>query len=179
MTIDKPFNQFSKQEYLECIPNHQLYTEFNTLGLYRSLLENGNLSKDDKLEIRELSHYYFKKTFDFLQLKDPQTFFEVSTIGVELTKGDELNWWRIIRENQEKIIKEKKLNHRNFGSYAKHDCGIDYCPYNGLMIRQGSPLAETSMHFKKDRNKDVKMQKALRIKKESRDWKRRRYEEED
>lgn len=84
-----------------------------------------------------------------------------------------------IREKSGKIIKEKKLNHRNFGSYAKHDCGIDYCPYNGLMIRQGSPLAETSMHFKKDRNKDVKMQKALRIKKESRDWKRRRNEEED
>lgn len=69
MTIDKPFNQFSKQEYLECIPNHQLYTEFNTLGLYRSLLENGNLSKDDKLEIRELPITILKRPSIFFNLK--------------------------------------------------------------------------------------------------------------
>lgn len=171
MKLEKPFNQFTKQEYLNAIPNHKQYSDFNTLGLYRSLLENENISLDGKLEVRELAHQYFQKTFDFLQLKDPQTYFEVATLGEELTKGDELNWWRIIRENQEKIIKDKKFNHRNFGAFSKHDCGIDYCPYNGLMIKQGSALAEMSMHFKKDKNTDTKKEKAKRLKKEQRNWK--------
>ncbi len=171
MQLEKPFSQFTKQEYVNTIPNHKQYSNFNTLGLYRSLLENEQLSIEDKLEVRDLSHTHFQKTFNFLQLKDPQTYFAVSTLGEELTKGDELNWWRIIRENQEKIIKDKKLNHRNFGAYSKHDCGYDYCPYNGLMIRKGSVLAEMSMHFTGDEHTYAKKEKSKRLKKEQRSWK--------
>jgi len=170
--INKPFNQFTKQEYLESIPNHKQYSDFNTLGLYRSLLENENLSLEEKLEIRDFANGYFQKTFDFLQLKDPQTYFEVSNLGNELTRGDELNLWRIIRENQQKILKDKKIKHRNFGTYSKHDCGYDTCPYNGLMIKQGSHLAESSMCFAIDKIKDEKKQKAQRREKEQREWKR-------
>ena len=172
MKINKPFNQFTKQEYLETIPNHKQYSDFNTLGLYRSLLENENLTLEEKLEIRDFANGYFQKTFDFLQLKDPQTYFEVSTLGKELTRGDELNLWRIIRENQQKILKDKKIKHRNFGTYSKHDCGYDTCPHNGLMIKQGSHLAETSMCFATDSNKDEKKLKAQRWEKEQREWKR-------
>ncbi|SFW52532.1 hypothetical protein SAMN02927921_02136 [Sinomicrobium oceani] len=172
MKIGKPFNQFTKQEYLETIPNHKQYSDFNTLGLYRSLLENEKLSLEEKLEIRDFANQYFQKTFEFLQLKDPQTYFEVSTLGEELTRGDELNHWRIIRENQEKVLKDKKIKHRNFGTYSKHDCGYDNCPYNGLMIKQGSHLAETSMCFSNDENKDKKKQKVQRREKEQREWKR-------
>lgn len=172
MKINKPFNQFTKQEYLESIPNHKQYSDFNTLGLYRSLLENENLSLEEKLEIRDFANGYFQKTFDFLQLKDPQTYFEVSNLGNELTRGDELNLWRIIRENQQKILKDKKIKHRNFGTYSKHDCGYDTCPYNGLMIKQGSHLAESSMCFAIDKIKDEKKQKAQRREKEQREWKR-------
>ncbi len=172
MKINKPFNQFSKHEYLETIPNHKQYSDFNTLGLYRSLLENENLSLEEKLEIRDFANGYFQKTFDFLQLKDPQTYFEVSNLGEELTRGDELNLWRIIRENQQTILKDKKIKHRNFGTYSKHDCGYDTCPYNGLMIKKGSHLAESSMCFATDKNKDEKKQKAQRREKEQREWKR-------
>ena len=172
MKIGKPFNHFTKQEYLKTIPNHKQYSDFNTLGLYRSLLENEKLSLEEKLEIRDFANEHFQKTFDFLQLKDPQTYFEVSTLGKKLTRGDELNLWRIIRENQEKILKDKKIKHRNFGTYSKHDCGYDTCPYNGLMIKQGSHLAESSMCFATDKNKDEKKQKAQRKEKEQRVWKR-------
>lgn len=172
MKIGKPFNQFTKEEYLKTIPNHKQYSDFNTLGLYRSLLENENLTLEEKMEIRDFANGYFQKTFDFLQLKDPQTYFEVSTLGEELTRGDVLNLWRIIRENQEKILKDKKIKHRNFGTYSKHDCGYDTCPYNGLMIKQGSHLAETSMCFVTDSNKDEKKLKAQRWEKEQREWKR-------
>lgn len=172
MILGEPFNQFTKQEYLESIPNHKQYSNFNTLGLYRSLLENENLTLEEKLEIRDFANRYFQKTFDFFQLKDPQTYFEVSTLGEELTRGDVLNLWRIIRENQQKILKDKKIKHRNFGTYSKHDCGYDTCPYNGLRIKQGSHLAESSMCFATDKIKDEKKQKAQRREKEQREWKR-------
>lgn len=171
MKIGKPFNQFTKQEYLETISNHKQYSDFNTLGLYRSLLENENLSLEDKLEIRDLAHQHFQKTFDFLQLKDPFTYMKVYHLGEELTRQQEMAFWDIIRKNQVKILKDKKIKHRNFGTYSKHDCGYDTCPYNGLMIKQGSRLAETSMCFATDKNKDRKKQKAQRREKEQREWK--------
>jgi hypothetical protein len=172
MKINRPFNQLTKSEYFPIIENHKQYSDFNTLGLYRSLLENQNLDLEDKLELRDFANGHFQKTYDFLQLKDPQTYFGVSTLGEELTRGDKLNLWRLIRENQQKILKEKKIKHRNFGAYSKHDCGHEHCPYNGLMIRQGTPLAETSMCFGTDQDKDRKKQKSQRLKKEKRDWKR-------
>lgn len=171
MKIGKPFNQFTKEEYLKTIPNHKQYADFNTLGLYRSLLENENLTLEERLEIRDFANWYFQKTFDFLQLKDPQTYFEVSNLGEELTRGDELNLWRIIRENQQKILKDKKIKHRNFGTYSKHDCGYDTCPYNGLMIRQGSKIAEMTICLPSDKNKNEKELKSERLKKEQKNWK--------
>ncbi|WP_418502269.1 hypothetical protein [Flagellimonas sp.] len=172
MKINRPFNQLTQSEYVPIIENHKQYSDFNTLGLYRSLLENQNLTLQEKQEIRDFAHQYFQKTFEFLQLKDPQTYFEVSTLGEELTKGDELNLWRIIRESQQHILKKKQIKHRNFGTYSKHDCGYDHCPYNGLMIRQGTPLAEFSVCFDSDKNQDEKKQKSQRLKREKRDWKR-------
>lgn len=166
--ITKPFNQFTKQEYLETIPNHKQYSDFNTLGLYRSLLENENLSLEEKLEIRDLAHAHFQKTFDFLQLKDPFTYLRVYHLGEELTRQQEMAFWEIIRENQEKILKDKKINHRNFGIYSKHNCGYETCPYNGLMIKQGSFFAENSMCFASDEKKA----KSKRLTKGQRDWKK-------
>jgi len=174
MKIDKPFNQLQKEEYLYFIENHKQYIDFNTLGLYRSLLENEQLSTEDKTEIRDFAHQYFQKTFDFLQLKDPLTYLKVVHLETELTQQEELAFWDIIRQNQEKILKDKKIKHRNFGVYAKHNCGYDYCPYNGLMIKQGSNLAESCMFFKSDRNRDEKKNKVKRLAKEQRDFKNKR-----
>lgn len=55
MKINKPLYQFTNQEYLETVPNYKQYSDFNTLGLYRSLLENEYLSLEAKLEIRDLA----------------------------------------------------------------------------------------------------------------------------
>ena len=77
MEIGHKFNTLTLKEYFFYIDNYKKYTDFNTLGLYRSMVENEKLSLNDKIAVREYAHKVFKKTFDFLQLKDPKTFVEV------------------------------------------------------------------------------------------------------
>ena len=166
MEIGQKFNTLTKEEYFFFIDNHKKYSDFNTLGLYRSIIENEKLALADKIEIRDYAHKTFQKTFDFLQLKDPKTYFEVSVIGQVITKGDEVQIWNDIKANQQKILADKKIKHRNFGDYSKHNCGYDHCPYNGLMIKQGSWLAEGNMHFNSDKNKYSGKIKSDRLKKE-------------
>lgn len=153
MKIGKKFNELKYSEYFPIIENHKQYSDFNSLGLYRSLFENQFLSIDEKIEIRNFANKFFEKTFNFLQIKDPHTYFQVKTLGEKITKGDEENLWRTIIENQRKILTEKKIKHRNFGYYSKHNCGYEDCIWNGLMIRQGSDFAESNMHFKEDKIK--------------------------
>ena len=123
------------------------------LPIYRSIVENGKLSLDDKIAVKEYAHKTFWKSFDFLQLKDPKTFFDLEYLGQELTISQERQIWDDIRINQQRILADKKIKHRNFGEYSKHNCGYDTCPWNGMMIRQGSWLMESNMHFKSDKNK--------------------------
>lgn len=151
MKIGQKFNRLTLKEYYHYIDHHKKYRDFNTLGLYRSILENEKLSLEEQIEVRDYAHKIFRKTFDFLQLKDPKVFVGVSTLGQHLTKGDEENIWNQVRENQQKILKAKRIRHRNFGVYSKHDCGYEDCVWRGLMIRQGSMLAEGNMHFASDR----------------------------
>lgn len=153
MEIGQKFNTLTLKEYFFYIDNYKKYTDFNTLGLYRSIVENEKLSLEDKLAIREYAHKTFKKTFDFLQLKDPKTFVDVTHLGQELTKGDEEGIWNDLRINQQKILADKKIKHRNFGEYSKHNCGYETCFWNGIMIKQGSWLIESNMHFDSDKNK--------------------------
>ncbi|GAB3021934.1 hypothetical protein [uncultured Cyclobacterium sp.] len=164
MKIDRKFNQLSKDEYFYFIDNYKKYSDFNTLGLYRSICENENLELRDQIEVRDHANRVFEKTFNFYQLKDPKTYFDLITLGLELTVADERQIWSDIRFNQEKILTDKKIKHRNFGAYSKHDCGYDHCPYNGLMIKQGSSLSEASMHFKSDKNKASAKMKSQRNK---------------
>lgn len=152
MEIGQKFNQLTLDEYFFYIDNYKKYTDFNTLGLYRSIVENEKLNLKEKIDVREYSHKTFKKTFDFLQLKDPKVFVEVSTLGQELTNGDKEKIWEDIKINQQKILNNKKIKHRNFGTYSKHNCGYEDCHWNGLMIRQGSWLAEGNMHFTGDKS---------------------------
>lgn len=168
MNIERKFNQLTIDEYLFFIDNYKKYKDFNTLGLYRSIVENEKLTLDEKLKVREYAHKTFQKTFDFLQLKDPKVFFEVSTLGQELTEGDRLRIWDDIRLNQQKILNDKKIKHRNFGTYSKHNCGYPDCAWNGLMIRRGSWLADGNMHFVGDKNKYQKKLKSERVKSDRR-----------
>lgn len=74
MEIGQKFNTLTLNEYFFYIDNFKKYKDFNTLGLYRSIVENTKLTLNDKIAVREYAHKKFKKTYDFLQLKDPKTF---------------------------------------------------------------------------------------------------------
>jgi len=162
MTIGKKFNELNHEEYIFFIDNHKKYKDFNILGLYRSLVENDKLSLQDKLAVRNHAHSLFKKSFDFLQLKDPHTFVEVSSLGIDLTKADERRIWDEVIKNQQNILNDKRIRHRNFGTYSKHDCPYDDCIYKGLMVRPDSRLAWGSMHFASDKNRFQKKLKSNR-----------------
>ena len=169
MKVGKQFNTLTYGEYLHLIENHQKFTDFNTLGLFRSLVETTKLSLEQKLELRQVAIAAFAKTFDFLQLKDPTTYFKVSTLGETLTKADESQAWDDIRQNQQRILESKRLSHRNFGTYSKHDCGNDTCYMHGLMTKQGSTLAYYgggAMGFRSDNCSWAKQLKAERHKRD-------------
>ena len=151
MKIGRPFNKLTFSEYRTFIPMHEQFSDWNSLGLYRSILEHETLSIEEKLQVRDLSHTFFQKQFDFLQLKDPKTYIEINTLGQELTKADLNQCWENVKINQQKILNEKKIRHRNFGIYAIHDCGYETCFYNGLMVQKGSPLCESKMMFDSDK----------------------------
>jgi len=166
MKIVRKFNLFTLKEYLFFIDNRNKYTDFNTLGIYRSIIENEKLSVEEKILVRDYAHQIFRKSFDFLQLKDPNTFYNVSTLGLVLTEADKNQCWKDIVRNQQKILAEKKIKHRNFGDYAKHSCGYDTCPYNGLMVKKDSVLSEGNMHFKSDKDQSMAKQKSDNRKKD-------------
>ncbi|WP_034040359.1 hypothetical protein [Wocania ichthyoenteri] len=166
MKIGKQFNTLNTSEYIHYIDNYKKYTDFNTLGLYRSICENDKLNLADKIQIRDYANKVFEKTFNFYQLKDPLTYFNLISLGEEMTVADESKVWDDIKKNQEKILTDKKIKHRNFGDYSKHNCGYDDCRYKGLMIRQGSALAEGSMHFNSDKDSFGATNKSKRVKKQ-------------
>jgi hypothetical protein len=145
MKIERQFNELNFEEYKFYIDNHKKYSDFNTLGLYRSISENDIINTKEKILIRDYANQIFQKTFDFLQIKDPWTYIRVQTLGMELTNGDKEELWRKIRENQQKILKQKRIRHQNFGEYSKHNCGYETCAMNGIMIKQGSFMAEYEM----------------------------------
>lgn len=123
-------------------------------------MENEKLNLEEKIEVREYSHLPFKKSFDFLQLKDPNVFVEVSTLGQELTKGDEEKICNNIKKNQQKILDDKRIKHMNFGTYSKHNYNYDDCVWNGLILRQGSSLFYGNMHFITDKSKYEQKEKS-------------------
>ena len=167
MKIERQFKELNFEEYKFFIENHKNYSDFNTLGLYRSISENNNINIEEQIFIRDYANQIFQKTFDFLQIKDPWTYLKVQTLGMELTNGDKEELWRKIRENQQAILKQKRIRHQNFGEYSKHNCGYETCPMNGIMIKQGSFMAEYEMSFG-NICKYVQKQKSERIKSERR-----------
>jgi hypothetical protein len=135
--IGVKFNQLTYREYIYILDRHQKYTDFNPLALYRSIVENDKLNLDQKIAIRDLAHQQFFKFFEFLQIKDPFTYVKVSTLGETLTAGENDRLWENIRKNQEKILKTKRIKHRNFGINSK-DATLTYagnCVF--VMTRQG------------------------------------------
>jgi hypothetical protein len=171
MKLGRPFNKLSFSEYLAFIPMHETFSDWNALGLYRSIIEHETLTLEEKLQVRDLAHTFFQKQFDFLQLKDPKTYIAVSSLGLELTKADENQLWENVRHNQQKILENKKIKHRNFGDYSKHNCGVETCPYLGLMVKQGSFLCEQQIRFDSDKNAWGAQQKSERLKRDRKNQK--------
>ena len=167
MKVGKQFNTLTPGEYLHLLQHHRKYTDFNTLGLFRSLLENPRLSLAQQLELRQAAIAAFPKPFEFLQLKDPVTYFELNALGESLTSADKAQAWTDIRHNQQRMLTSKQLRHRNFGTYSKHLCGHDDCPLNGLMIKKCSALSypaqfgfHENMPFASDKNRYSAVQQA-------------------
>ncbi len=70
MEIGRKFNTLSLSEYKHYIENHKKYVDFNTLGLYRSIIENENLTLADKIFVRDFANKFFhKKLSTFYKLK--------------------------------------------------------------------------------------------------------------
>ncbi|GGF08064.1 hypothetical protein [Hymenobacter cavernae] len=153
MKINRKLNTFTYSEYVYLLEQYKKFTNFNTLGLFRSILENQKLDLEQKIQVRDLATAAFTTTFDFLQLKDPDTYFLLCNLGAELTVADERKAWDDIRFNQQRILASKKLRHRNFGTYSKHECGYETCHLKGLMLRPGSRLKYSEMHFCSDRSR--------------------------
>jgi hypothetical protein len=173
MKIDKQFNTLTLKEYYFYIGNHKKYTDFNTLGLYRSLTENVKLTLEEKLEIREYAAGFFQKTFDFLVLKDPLTYVAVVSLGQEMTRADEEQLWNDVQNKQQKILNDKKLGHRNFGTYSKHICGREGCYLDGLMTQKGSYISyHDDMRFDSDKSRTSGLVKSERVIKERKNEKK-------
>lgn len=149
MKLDRQINTLAYSEYLHLLENYKKFTDFNHLGLFRSILENGKLEPTQKLEIRDAAIKKFPRFFEFLQIKDPGTYLKLETLGQDLTVADERRIWDVIYLNQQRILASKRIRHRNFGVYSKHTCGYDTCNLNGIMVKQGSLLTEQEMVSRK------------------------------
>ncbi len=166
MKIGKRFNELTVEEYCYFIEHYKKYDDFNTLGLYRSIIENDKLGLADKIYVRDVANKTFEKTFNFLQLKDPKTYFDLTTLGQELTKADEQQAWDDIKAGQQKILSDKRIKHRNFGVYSKHICAHEDCYLNGVMTKQGSYFSYGEIHFKSDTNRRDRKNKSATFKKD-------------
>ncbi len=145
MKIGRKLNTLSYKEYLHLLKNYSRFTDFNSLGLFRSILENEKLTLEQQLEIRDAATKTFPKFFTFLQVKDPWTFRKLSLLGQDFTVADEDRLRDIIEVNQQNILAKKRISHRNFGVYSKHCCGYDTCFMDDLMTKQNSFISEYGM----------------------------------
>jgi len=62
MKFGKKFNALTVYEDFQLIDQQRKYKDFNTLGLYRSILENKNLTDNDRIAVRDHAHTVFRKS---------------------------------------------------------------------------------------------------------------------
>lgn len=149
MQIGKKFNTLSISQYHHYIANYKKYTDFNRLGLYRSILENEKLSTEERIALRDHANETFGKYYHFLQVKDPGTYTRLDNLGREMTKADEQQYRDDLRKAQKKILDKKRLGHRNFGVYSRHNC-VSECVMDNLMVKQGGFGSENEIWFDTD-----------------------------
>jgi len=88
MKIGRKLSTFSQGEYHNLLKNYLRFTDFNSLGLFRSILENEKLTLEQKIDIRDAAKNTFPKFFTFLQVKDPWTFRKLELLGQDVTVAD-------------------------------------------------------------------------------------------
>ncbi len=170
---DRPcYNALSREGYLRLLKGPKKGGTVNTLGLFRSILENEGLSLPEKLEIRDLTVSRFSKAFVFLQLKDPITYINLCCLGVPRSEMEGQQVWERLRFDQARLLKAKRIRHRNSGVYSRHLCGHGACPHGGMMVRS-SGLWPAVMHMSlpgdtprwevRDRAKAVRRERRQRI----------------
>ena len=103
-----------------------------------------------------------QKVFEFMQVRHPDLYVKMCLLWKTYINADEENLWFNIRLNQEKILHKKRIKHRNFWDYSKHNCWYENCPLNGIMVQQWSWFCESSMRGAND----TKKQKSERRKSE-------------
>ena len=64
--INRKLNTFTYSEYDHLLEYYKKYTDFNTLGLFRSITENKKLDLEQKIKTRDLAVTAFLKAFEFL-----------------------------------------------------------------------------------------------------------------
>jgi hypothetical protein len=155
MKIGRKIRDLSASKIRRIMLDYQKYTDFNRLGLFRGILESEKLSLEEKKELRDAAIAGFPKYFDFLVIKDPETWDQLQHLGEERLRSEIRRDWEEVRRLQQRLLKEKKLQHRNFGIYSKHLCGHDLCGYNGSMVRaKHSPRYGYEMFFDTDNRRD-------------------------
>lgn len=145
MIIGKPFNTLALEEYYYYIDNRKKYNDFNELWLFRSIFENKNLDEWKMILLRDYIQKNMPKVFEFMQVRHPNLYIKLYLLWKIYTKTDEENLWNLIHINQDKILNKKRIKHRNFWDYSKHNCWYENCPLNGIMLQQWSWFCESSM----------------------------------
>lgn len=119
MKIGKKFNALSLAEYRYCIARHRQYTDFNPLGLFRSILENPKLDEAAKQQVLALAKAHFGPFYDFLVVKDIHTYAKLSRLGQPpLPPAQEWQHLEKLRQQAEKILAAKKIRHWRVGIYS-------------------------------------------------------------
>ena len=114
MKLNRPFNTLTLAQYRQIIPQHARYADFNPLALYRSILENNKLSEAEKQAVLALAKHYFPKFYDFLLVKDFNTYVALSRLGLPpLNPAQQWDYNAQLRIQAEKILACKRIRTSN------------------------------------------------------------------
>ncbi|MFA8300806.1 MAG: hypothetical protein ACEPOV_11630 [Hyphomicrobiales bacterium] len=165
MKIDKRFNQFTYKEYIYFIDNHKKYKNFNTLALYRSIIENKKLNEDERIKIRDYSNKLFYKFFEFLKVKDLKTYVCLITLGKDLTPIQFNQLEDKIHTEAKNILRKKRIKYHHFGVAIKYDDPENHQNSFMIHLKEHKNLVDSnhnsisknakSTHYKKER-KNIK-----------------------
>lgn len=154
MKIGKPFRNMSIAEYRHYLAHHQKYSDFNPLGLYRSILENPALNSAKQQEVLALANRHFQKFYDFLVVKNLPTYARLSRLGQPpLSEAQERQYIEQLRKTADKRLAETDIRHWRVGVYSISE------RFNGRQNADGSPQTVVVM----SRRRSQKMLKTAHI----------------